>query len=202
MVAPRDDRLAWLTGFTGSAGVAATLGDQAAIFVDGRYTIQAREQTDPDAFAQLSLTGAGLNAWLEDNLQPGQTLGFDPWLHTLREKRQFERICERVGAELQPVETNPVDTIWEDQPPPPAEPVEIHPPRLPAAPRRTSWRTSRRHWKSRARMPAFSPSPKQSPGPSTSAGATCPHLPVALCFAILHREGRADPFHRSRTARG
>src|SRR5262249_8198336 len=80
---PAEERLAWLTGFTGSAGVAIVLADRAVIFVDGRYTLQVREQIDGDMFAVEHVTDAPLETWLQANLPAGTKLGYDPWLHTV-----------------------------------------------------------------------------------------------------------------------
>src|SRR5215813_9458786 len=80
---PSEERLAWLTGFTGSAGAAVVLAERAVLFVDGRYTLQARDQTDPRQFTIEHLVDRPPSAWIEFNLKAGQKLGFDPWLHTV-----------------------------------------------------------------------------------------------------------------------
>src|SRR5579871_848078 len=79
---PNEERLAWLTGFTGSAGAAIILADRAVLFIDGRYTLQARDQTDPKLFTIEHLVESPPAGWIEANLATGQKLGFDPWLHT------------------------------------------------------------------------------------------------------------------------
>ena len=81
-VPKRAERLAWLTSFTGSAGAAIVLKSKAAVFVDGRYTLQVRQQTDTRLFDPRDLVGEGLGVWIESNLSPGARLGYDPWLHT------------------------------------------------------------------------------------------------------------------------
>src|SRR5215469_152167 len=81
-VAPSEERLAWLTGFTGSAGLAIVLTKEAAIFVDGRYTLQARQQVDGKAWAVESLIEPPPETWLSAHLSADDRLGFDPWLHT------------------------------------------------------------------------------------------------------------------------
>src|SRR5438445_8846236 len=78
-----EERLAWLTGFTGSAGAAVVLKERAALFVDGRYTLQAREQADPDLFEIVHVTETPPDQWIETVLAEGQKLGYDPWLHTV-----------------------------------------------------------------------------------------------------------------------
>ncbi|HEY4133936.1 MAG TPA: aminopeptidase P family protein [Alphaproteobacteria bacterium] len=117
-------RLAWLTGFTGSAGIAAVLPDIAAIFVDGRYTLQAKAEVDPAAFVTHHLTQRPAAEWLAANLKAGQTLGFDPWLHTIEEVARLRAACEKAGAFLKPLAVNPVDQAWgAKQPPSPVAPV-------------------------------------------------------------------------------
>src|SRR5689334_21219296 len=82
-VPPSDERLAWISGFTGSAGSAVVLADSAAVFVDGRYTLQAREQVDTGLFEIVHLTDTPLDQWIEMTLREGQKVGYDPWLHTV-----------------------------------------------------------------------------------------------------------------------
>ena len=81
-VAPADERLAWLTGFTGSAGTVIVLADKAALFVDGRYTLQAPDQTDTNVITVVPIIETSPDAWLEANLPKDAKLGYDPWLHT------------------------------------------------------------------------------------------------------------------------
>lgn len=126
-VAPRSERLQWLTGFTGSAGAALILRDSALVFVDGRYTLQVREQTDPDVFGVESLVENPPSKWLGANAKPGWRIGFDPWLHTISEARSLRKALERNGGTLVPVTANPVDAIWADQPPAPRGAVTVQP---------------------------------------------------------------------------
>ncbi|WP_425038419.1 aminopeptidase P family protein [Primorskyibacter sp. S187A] len=111
-VAPHDERLAWLTGFTGSAGFAVVTQSRAAVFVDGRYRVQVRAQV-ADVFEPVDWPETSLDAWLKDAMPKG-VVGYDPWLHTPREIRQLVA----AGIELKAVR-NPVDAIWDDQPAPP-----------------------------------------------------------------------------------
>ena len=121
------ERLAWLTGFTGSWGTAVVLADKAAIFVDGRYTVQVREQVDASAFTPEHLIDNPPDGWLERTLKPGQKLGFDSSLHTPDGAARFEKACARAGASLVPIDGNPVDAVWERRPAPPRAPVVLHP---------------------------------------------------------------------------
>ncbi|CAN7604986.1 aminopeptidase P family protein [Mesorhizobium caraganae] len=126
-VADRSARLKWLTGFSGSAGVALVLRDRAFMFVDGRYTLQVRHEVDLDIFAIESLVDNPPAVWIKDNLGKGARLGFDPWLHTINEVKALQASAEQSGATLVPLDMNPIDIIWKDQPAPPVASVEIHP---------------------------------------------------------------------------
>ena len=118
-------RLAWLTGFTGSAGFAVITDRQARVFVDGRYTIQAQEQLDLDHFQPADLISQPPSQWLKANTGPNDRVGFDPWLLTHNQFRKFEKALTTTKAVLMP-QDNLIDRIWTDQPAPPLEPVSIH----------------------------------------------------------------------------
>ncbi|MCS6625456.1 aminopeptidase P family protein [Roseibacterium beibuensis] len=121
-----NDRLAWLSGFTGSAGAGAVLKDRAAVFADGRYTVQVRAQVDPAQFEILSLEDNGLAAWLE-KAPRGATIGYDPRLHSPDALASLERAARKAGATLKPVESNPIDEAWgADRPDQPTAPVVPH----------------------------------------------------------------------------
>jgi Xaa-Pro aminopeptidase len=125
-VAPSEERLAWLTGFTGSAGLAIVLTHEAAIFVDGRYTLQAAKQVDGKAWTVESLIDPPPESWLALHLKPGDRLGFDPWLHTSSAAERLAVGCAKAGAELVAVDNNPLDAIWTERPQPPLAPVAVH----------------------------------------------------------------------------
>ena len=126
-VAPRSERLRWLTGFAGSAGVALILREQAHIFVDGRYTLQVRSQVDLSIFTIESLVETPPPAWISKNLGKGARIGFDPWLHTIADAKALRAAAEKIGATLVPVDGNPIDQIWTDRPAPPLARIAIHP---------------------------------------------------------------------------
>ncbi len=121
-----EERLAWLTGFTGSAGVAIVLMERALLFVDGRYTLQAREQVDPALFTIEHLVETPPDRWIEQNLTAGDRIGYDPWLHTVDGAEKLAKACAAAGATLVPVEPNLIDAIWTDRPPPPLGPITLH----------------------------------------------------------------------------
>src|SRR5580698_10424893 len=96
-VPPSDERLAWVTGFSGSAGIAIVLADRAALFVDGRYTLQAREQVDTDLFEIVHVTDTPPDQWIEKALREGQKLGYDPWLHLIEGAERLAKACAAAG---------------------------------------------------------------------------------------------------------
>jgi Xaa-Pro aminopeptidase len=128
-----EQRLAWLTGFTGSAGVAIVLMHRAVLFVDGRYTLQVRDQVDTSIFAIEHLIEMPPDRWIGENLTADDRLGYDPWLHTVEAVERLEKACAAVGAKLIPVEPDLIDAIWTDRPAPPlgtrpATPTVVQPP--------------------------------------------------------------------------
>ena len=125
-VAPSEERLAWLTGFTGSAGMAIVLVHEAAVFVDGRYTLQAAKQVDNRAWKVESLIDPSPESWLTKHLTAGDRLGFDPWLHTTAAAERLAAACSKAGATLVAVDSNPLDSVWTERPAPPLGPVAIH----------------------------------------------------------------------------
>jgi Xaa-Pro aminopeptidase len=125
-----EERLAWLTGFTGSAGLAIILKDRAVLFVDGRYKLQVKEQVDLKAVEPVPIAQTSPQKWLEKNSGTGVKLGYDPWLHTPGQIERFEKAAVAAGGELVPLAENPIDAIWNDRPPPPKGAVSRHPPRL------------------------------------------------------------------------
>ncbi|HKQ71873.1 MAG TPA: aminopeptidase P family protein [Polyangiaceae bacterium] len=124
---PCSERLAWLTGFTGSAGLALVAKERAALFVDGRYTLQALRQTDASLWEHRHITEAPPDAWLEHLIGKGERVGYDPRLHTPDALRSVKKAVERAGGTMFPVENNPIDELWIDRPPPPRSAVELYP---------------------------------------------------------------------------
>ncbi|MER9026966.1 aminopeptidase P family protein [Mesorhizobium sp. M0674] len=197
-VADRSARLKWLTGFSGSAGVALVQRDRAFMFVDGRYTLQVRHEVDLDIFAIESLVDNPPASWIKDNLGKGARLGFDPWLHTIGEVKALKTSVEQSGATLVPLDNNPIDIIWKDQPEPPVAPVEIHPigfagelakdklARLAAA----IGKDGATH--------AVLTDPSSIAWAFNIRGGDVPHTPLALGFAILAADGKHQLFMDSR----
>ncbi len=125
-VPPHAQRLAWLTGFTGSAGLAIVLRERAAIFVDGRYTLQARQEVDTGLFEVRHVTEQPPADWIAEHLGPDGRLACDPWLHTPDGLTRLRAGAAKAGGRLEPVESNPLDAVWADQPAPPIAPVVPH----------------------------------------------------------------------------
>lgn len=121
----RAQRLAWLTGFTGSAGTAVVLADKAAIFVDGRYTLQASNQVDAEQFEIVPLADTSPSAWISANLKSEGKLGYDPWLHTSDGFRRLELACKQKKAALIDASPNPIDVLWTNQPAHPLSPMAL-----------------------------------------------------------------------------
>src|SRR5438270_8006101 len=109
-------RLAWLTGFEGSAGSAVVLPEEAAIFVDGRYTLQVRQQVSPSEWSYQSVPETSVTQWLEEHAPEKARIGYDPWLHTREWVIKAKESLASRGAELVPVGRNPIDAIWTDRP--------------------------------------------------------------------------------------
>ncbi|HEV3242300.1 MAG TPA: aminopeptidase P family protein [Methyloceanibacter sp.] len=123
---PSAERLRWLTGFTGSAGAAIVLENAAALFVDGRYTLQAQAQTDTSLIEVLQTPEAKASKWLTAKLPKGGTVGYDPSLHTIKEIERLTESLGKAGIRLEPQATNPIDLLWQDRPAPSTAPVIAH----------------------------------------------------------------------------
>lgn len=121
------ERLAWLTGFTGSAGSALVLADKAAIITDGRYTIQLAQQADKGLYEFLNNPQTTSAKWLAENAKPDDVIGYDPWLLTVKQATEFAKTLGEKGIKFEPVNANPVDDVWKDKPSFPKEKAEIFP---------------------------------------------------------------------------
>ncbi|WP_375463843.1 aminopeptidase P family protein [uncultured Methylobacterium sp.] len=188
------ERLAWLTGFTGSAGTAVILAGEAALVVDGRYTLQAPEQVDTGTVTVVPLAETSVEAWLGANLKAGDVLGYDPWLHTPDGLARLERAAAKAGASLKAVTGNLVDAVWAGRPKPPAGLVAAHP--LNFAGEAVADKLGRiRAVLADARCDALVISdPHNLAWAFNLRGADVGHTPLALGYAILPREGRPRLF--------
>jgi Xaa-Pro aminopeptidase len=185
----RARRLEWLTGFGGSAGLAIVLRERAAIFVDGRYTLQVRAQVDPTLFEPRHITDEPAADWLAGTMPSGGRLGYDPWLHTAEGLQRLEEGCRRCGATLLPLEPNPIDSIWTGQPARPVAPVVPQPLDLAgrsSAEKRVEAAAALREAGADA---ALLTAPDSIAWLLNIRGGDVPHTPVALCFALLAGDG-------------
>jgi Xaa-Pro aminopeptidase len=187
-------RLAWLTGFQGSAGTAVVLPEEAAIFVDGRYTLQVRSQVSADDWSYQSVPETSAAEWLKEHAPQGARIGYDPWLHS-RDwvKRATEALATR-GAELVPVRRNPIDAVWADRPQESKAHLVVQPDAL-AGRSAADKRTDIADWLGTIHADAAVLSALDSIAWAFNVrGADVSHTPVALAFAIVHADGTADLF--------
>ncbi len=193
-VPQRAKRITWLTGFTGSAGLVAVLNDAAAIFTDGRYTLQVRDQVNPEIFDTRHITEQPATDWLAEKLRPGDKLGYDPWLFSTTGIAKFEAALEQAGAELVAVESNPLDRVWQSQPPAPVariEPYEMKFAGEASNSKRDRLATGLREAKSDA---AVITAPESIAWLLNIRGGDVGHTPLPLSFAILKGDGHCDFF--------
>ena len=183
-VAPRDERLSWLTGFTGSAGFAVVLADVAGVFIDGRYRLQVQGQVDLSAFTPVPWPETLPGAWITAHLASGD-LGFDPWLHTAEEIGKLEA----AGVSLRPV-VNMVDAIWPDQPPPPMGRAFPHPEALAGASSAEKRARLAENLRAAGQRAAVITLPDSICWLLNIRGADVPRNPVLHGFAILHDDAR------------
>ena len=193
-VPKRAERLAWLTAFTGSAGSAVVLADKAAIFVDGRYTLQVRAQTDTKLFEPRDLVTEGPAAWIETNASKGMKLGYDPWLHTAAAVEGLKKSAAKAGAELVACPNNPIDAVWSDQPPAPVAKAVAHGMALAGESAEAKRTRVAEETKKKGADAVVLTMPDSICWLLNIRGADVPHTPFALSFAILNADGSADLF--------
>ncbi|MFZ4381085.1 MAG: M24 family metallopeptidase [Sandarakinorhabdus sp.] len=187
-------RLAWLTGFGGSAGSAAVLATRAAMFTDGRYTVQVRGQVPGDLFEYRQVPDTSAAQWLADHVEAGQRIGHDPWLHIRTWVTATQTLLAAKGAELVAVAANPIDAVWRDRPAPSLAPIEVHEDTF----------AGRSHADKRADVAAW----LQARGADAVViaaldsiawllnirGRDVARTPVALAFAVVHADASVDLF--------
>jgi len=185
-------RLAWLTGFQGSAGSAVVLPADAAIFVDGRYTLQVREQVDGSHWQYQSVPQTSVAAWLGDNVGQGARIGYDPWLHTSAWVKQATAALAEKGASLVAVDTNPVDAVWPDRPEPSRAKLVVHDDRY-AGRGAAAKRQDMADWLVSKKADAVVLSALDSIAWTFNIrGQDVERTPVALAYAIVHADATAD----------
>ena len=193
-LAARSERLTWLTGFSGSAGMAIVLPERAAIFVDGRYTLQVRDQVDTDLFEPRHVTDEPAKDWLAEHLPSGARLGYDPWLHTEDQVTDLTKAAERAGGTLVACAQNPIDEIWHQQPASPVSLVAVH--GLDYAGEESAAKRQRlaEDLQGQGVDAAIITLPDSIAWLLNLRGGDVAHTPLVLSFAILAKDGTVDWF--------
>ena len=187
-------RLAWLTGFQGSAGSAVVLPQEAAIFVDGRYTLQVREQVSADHWSYQSVPQTSIADWLRDHAAEGARIGYDPWLHTKGWVKAARAALADKGAELVAVEANPIDAVWPDRPQPSAARLVVHPDAM-AGRGSAAKRQDIAEWLEKVKADSAVLSALDSIAWTFNIrGQDVDRTPVALAYALVHADATADLF--------
>ncbi|HMG46254.1 MAG TPA: aminopeptidase P family protein [Allosphingosinicella sp.] len=187
-------RLAWLTGFQGSAGSAVVLPQEAAIFVDGRYTLQVRDQVDGKHWSYQSIPETSIADWLKAHAPDGGRIGYDPWLHTKDWVEKAREALADKGAELVAVRRNPIDAVWADQPERSRARLVVHPDAY-AGKSSAAKRQEMADWlKGEKADTAVLAALDSIAWTFNVRGQDVDHTPVALSFALVHDDGTADLF--------
>jgi len=187
-------RLAWLTGFQGSAGSAVVLPEEAAIFVDGRYTLQVRDQVDGDHWSYQSVPETSAADWLKVHAPEGGRIGYDPWLHTKEWVKKAREALADKGAELVAVRRNPIDAVWADKPEPSRARLIVHSDDY-AGKSSAAKRQEMADWLKAQKADAAVLAALDSIAWTFNVrGQDVDHTPVALSFAVVHDDGTADLF--------
>ncbi|HEV2746077.1 MAG TPA: aminopeptidase P family protein [Allosphingosinicella sp.] len=187
-------RLAWLTGFQGSAGSAVVLPEQAAIFTDGRYTLQVRDQVDGAHWSFVTVPETSVADWLKEHASEGARIGYDPWLHTKEWVGKARDALAETGAELVAVDRNPIDLVWAGRPEPSKAQLIVHPDQY-AGKSSAAKRQEMADWLKEQKADAAVLSALDSIAWTFNVrGRDVDHTPVALSFALLHDDGTADLF--------
>jgi Xaa-Pro aminopeptidase len=192
-VPPRAQRLAWLTGFTGSAGNAVVMAERAALFVDGRYTLQAQTEV-PANYEHKHLVEDPLTDWVAEVLPMGGRLGYDPWLHTIGWVEKTRAALERDGVQLIACEDNPLDQVWPDQPPAPLSPVTPQDVAFTGDTAADKQARLAKGLADKGLAAVVLTQPDSIAWLLNIRGADVPCTPLPLSFAILTRDGAVDLF--------
>ena len=199
-VPPQAKRIAWLTGFTGSAGLVVVLKEKAAAFTDGRYTLQIDKQVDGALYDRLHIGDHPPSDWISTNLPKGAKLGYDSWLFTDAGVARFRKSVEAAGGELVAVTDNPLDSVWHDQPDPPMALVVPHD--IAFAGEYSSDKRARLAAEMGADALVIT-APDSIAWLLNIRGADIPHSPLPLSMAILYKDSRVDLFlDATKRARG
>jgi Xaa-Pro aminopeptidase len=186
---PSARRLAWATAFTGSVGQAVVLQDKAALFVDGRYTTQGHQQADADQFEVLSLVPGAVPAWLSTQIEAGDILALDARLHTAAEVGAITEVLGNCGASLKTLDNNPIDALWEDQPAPEREPVELYELEYAGESSQSKRRALAGELKAAGLSAYLVSAPEELAWLLNVRGSDLPATPVCLSYALMAASG-------------
>ncbi|MGL5839672.1 MAG: aminopeptidase P family protein [Sphingorhabdus sp.] len=187
-------RLGWLTGFGGSAGSAVVLSEEAAIFTDGRYTLQVREQVDGKHWQYVGVPQTSIAAWLKEHAPEGGRIGYDPWVHTKGWVESATKALKARGAELVAVSRNPIDAVWGDQPAKSKAHLVVHEDRY-AGQNSAEKRAAVAEWLAENKLDSTVVAALDSVAWLLNVrGADVSRTPVALSFVLAHADGTADLF--------
>ncbi|WP_394999658.1 aminopeptidase P family protein [Sphingomonas sp.] len=187
-------RLEWLTGFKGSAGSAVVLPQEAAIFTDGRYTLQVRQQVSGDQWSYQSVPETSIADWLKEHAPQGGRIGYDPWLHSRDWAKKAGEALEARGATLVAVARNPIDVVWQDRPEASKAHLVVQPDSL-AGQSSANKRTAIAEWLGKQGADAAVLAALDSVAWTFNVrGADVSHTPVALAYALVNADGTADLF--------
>jgi len=190
----RAERLAWLTAFTGSAGAAVVLKDKAAVFVDGRYTLQVRQQTDTKLFEPRDLVAEGPTGYIEKEVPKGTKLGYDAWMHSQAEVDRLKASAEKAGVTLVPTDGNPIDAVWADQPDAPTAKARPHAMNLAGESAESKRTRIAEDVKAKGGDAAVITLADSIAWLLNIRGGDVPHTPFALSYVIQYGDGSADLF--------
>ena len=194
-VAPSAERLKWLTGFSGSAGIAVVARTAAALFVDGRYITQAPTQVDTRIFEVLQIPDAKVSDWLGKHLKAGAVVGFDPWLHNAAAIEEWSTLLDAKGIKLKALSRNPVDRVWgRDRPAPPQGTVILHPTRYAGKPAEQKIAELQAALRKEGEDAVILTLPDSIAWLLNIRGSDVAHNPVALAFAIVPAAGKVELF--------
>ncbi len=193
-VAPYAERLRWLTGFSGSWGTAVVLKSKAAIFVDGRYTSQVKDQVPTSAYQHHHLMKVPPADWIKAHMKRGQRLGYDPMLHTIAEAGRYREACAAIGATLVAHSGNLIDEIWDDQPARKSLPLFLQPEKYAGRSAKAKLADMAKAIAEQGADHAFLAEPSSVAWVFNLRGRDVAYTPVVLAFALLHRSGKAELF--------
>jgi Xaa-Pro aminopeptidase len=194
-VPPCAERLLWLTGFSGSAGLAVITRKSALLMIDGRYTVQAGAETDTSVFEVSLLPRMKLGEWLRSALAKEQRVGFDPWNHTAGEIARLKAALAPKNIKLKPLARNPIDVLWKkDRPKPPSAPVISQPLALAGRSAADKIADLQAQLKNDGQSAVVLTLPDSICWLLNIRGSDVAHNPVVLAFAIVPAHGKAELF--------